>query len=159
MMTIYGRILLAGLGSVLLLGGALAFQYLGGLAPCPLCLWQRWPHAAAIVIGALAVTVLWRFRRPMCGLGGAAMLTGAAIAGYHVGIEQGWWEGPQTCSAPDPAGLTSAELLDRILAAPLVRCDEVAWEFLGLSMAAWNGLACLGLAVVWLWSIRRPETG
>jgi len=156
-MTIYGRILLAGLASALTLLAALGFQYIGGLAPCPLCIWQRWPHVAAVAIAALAVTVLWRFRRPLSGLGGIAMLTGAGIAGYHVGIEQGWWPGPQSCSAPDPSGMSSAELLERIMATPMVRCDEVAWEFLGLSMAAWNGLACLGLAGVWLWSIRQPE--
>ncbi|MEM1345354.1 MAG: disulfide bond formation protein B [Pseudomonadota bacterium] len=150
----YGRILLAGLGSALLLAGAFAFQYLGGLAPCPLCLWQRWPHAVAIAVAALAVTVLWRVSRQVSLVGGLVMLGGAGLGGYHVGIERGWWPGPGTCSAPDPAGLSASELFDQIMATPVVRCDEVAWDFLGISMAGWNALASLALALLWLSAVR-----
>lgn len=156
MMTVWGRILISGAGSAALLAGALGFQYLGGLAPCPLCIWQRWPHVAAVLIAALGVTVLWRLYRPLAVLGSLAMLTGAGIALYHTGIERRWWEGPTTCTAPDTGGLTTDQLLEQIMNAPLVRCDDVAWEFLGLSMASWNGLISLALAGLWLASAVKP---
>jgi disulfide bond formation protein DsbB len=136
----------AAAGSAALLLAAFAFQHLGGLAPCPLCIWQRWPHAVAVALG---LGLLAYPGRAFAALGALAMLAGTAIAAYHVGIEQGWWAGPATCVAPDVAGLTPEELLERILEAPVVRCDEVAWRFLGLSMAAWNGLASAGLAALW----------
>ena len=90
---------LAAAGSAALLLGALAFQYFGGLAPCKMCIWQRWPHGLAIAVGALvaatgAVRLSWA--------GALAMLIGAGIALYHAGVEQTWWEGPSTCtSGPD----------------------------------------------------------
>jgi len=137
----------AAAGSAALLLAAFAFQHLGGLAPCPLCIWQRWPHALALGLG---IALLAAPVRGLALLGALAMLAGAGIALYHAGIEQGWWTGPATCVAPDVQGLTPEELLERILEAPIVRCDEIAWRFLGLSMAAWNGLASLALAGLWL---------
>lgn len=77
------------------------------------------------------------------------VLAGAGIAGYHTGVEQGWWQGLAACSAPDIGSLSSDELFDRIMSAPVARCDEIPWSFLGLSMAAWNGLLSLGLAALW----------
>ena len=144
-------IALAAGGSLALLLAALAFQYIGGLAPCPLCIWQRWPHLGAAVLGPVA----FMLSGPLVpALGAGVMLGGAGIALYHSGVEQGWWEGPSACAAPDIAGLTPEELLAQIMAAPIVRCDEIPWEMLGLSMAAWNGLASLALAGVWLWAAR-----
>ena len=98
------------LGSLALLAGALAFQYLGGLAPCPLCIDQRWPHAIAIGLGLLLLA--WP-KRALAVLAGLTVLVGAGIAGYHVGIEQGWWPGPTTCTAPDPGAMAPGELLDQ----------------------------------------------
>ncbi|MEO0820404.1 MAG: disulfide bond formation protein B [Pseudomonadota bacterium] len=149
MLTVYGRILLAATGSGLILLGALGFQYLGGLAPCPMCIWQRWPHALAILIGALAVTVLWRQRRWLALSGAGVMLVSAGLGLFHAGVEQGWWEGPATCSAGDPAALSADALMNQIMEAPLVRCDEIVWEFLALSMAGWNALISLALAGLW----------
>ncbi len=137
----------AAFGSAALLAAAFAFQYLGGLAPCPLCILQRWPHVVAVATGLILIVYPLR---DIAALGAVAMLAGAGIAGYHAGIEQGWWPGPATCAAPDLAGQTPEELLASILAAPVVRCEDIAWSFLGLSMAAWNGLACLGLAGLWI---------
>lgn len=144
-------ILLAAAGSAALLIGALAFQHIGGMAPCKLCLWQRWPHGVAIGAGALGL-----FARPVpgAGLGALAALASALIGGYHTGVERGWWQGPSDCSGGPVAGLSSDELLARIMAAPLVRCDEVPWEMWGLSMASWNALASAGLAVIWLMALR-----
>ena len=137
----------AAAGSAALLAAAYAFQHLGGLAPCPLCLWQRWPHWIAVGLGLPLLVLPWR---ALAAAGALAMLASAGIAGYHAGIEAGWWPGPATCAAPDVSGLTAEELLQAILAAPVVRCEDVAWSFLGISMAGWNGLASLGLAALWL---------
>ncbi len=149
-MTVWGRILLAGLGSFALLAGALALQNLGGLEPCPLCIWQRWPHVIGVAIAVLGITVLAQYTRVLAALGAVTMTTGAGLAFYHTGIERGWWEGPDTCTSGDISGLSADALLNQIMEAPLVRCDEVAWEFLGLSMASWNGIVSLGLAGMWL---------
>ena len=134
------------LGSALLLLGAFAFQYVGGLAPCQLCILQRWPHGVAVAIGLLIL--VWP-RRPLALVGGLVVLGGAGIGAYHVGVERGWWQGPSTCTAPAPGEMAPGELLDQILATPLVLCDEVAWSMLGISMAGWNVVLSLGLA--WLW--------
>ena len=150
-------ILVAGAGSAALLLGALAFQYLGGLAPCPLCIWQRWPHGIAIALAVLGATILWRYHRLVAALGALAMLAGAGIAVFHTGVERAWWKGLDTCSAPDISGASAEALLDQIMNAPLIRCDEVAWEFLSLSMASWNALLSLGLAVLWIGAMRRRK--
>ena len=134
------------LGSVALLLAALAFQYLGGLAPCPLCIDQRWAHGVAIGLGVLVL--VWP-RRWLAFLAGLAVLVGAGIAAWHAGIEQGWWAGPTTCTAPEPGAVTSGELLDRILETPVVLCDQIAWSWLGISMAGWNAILSLMLAVLW----------
>jgi len=134
------------LGSILLLGGALAFQYIGGLAPCHLCILQRWPHGIAIALGLLVL--VWP-RPGLAVLAGLVVLVGAGIAGYHVGVEQAWWQGPTTCTAPEPGSLAAGELLDQILETPLVLCDQVAWSLWGISMAGWNAILSLGIA--WLW--------
>ncbi|MEM8788768.1 MAG: disulfide bond formation protein B [Pseudomonadota bacterium] len=147
-------IALAAGGSAALLIGALAFQYLGGLPPCALCHWQRYPHVAAVVIGAAGVLF------PLAALAlagaGAATLT-AGIGAYHVGVEQRWWAGPSTCSAGEVGDVSASELLEQILAAPVVRCDEIAWSLAGISMAGWNALLSTALACVWLaaWGRRR----
>lgn len=144
-------ILLAAGGSLALLAGAFAFQHLGGMAPCKLCLWQRWPHAAAILIGLVALALPGR-ALPL--LGAAAALCTAGIGLYHTGVERGWWQGPTTCSSGPVTGLTPQELLDQIMTAPLVRCDEVPWEMFGLSMASWNAVASLAFALLWLAAAR-----
>ncbi|MEM9499966.1 MAG: disulfide bond formation protein B, partial [Pseudomonadota bacterium] len=119
-------------GSLMLLLGAFAFQHLGGFAPCPMCLWQRWPHAVAIAAGLLSFALPGRIP-PLLGLG--AVLTTAGIGVYHTGVERGWWDGPATCTTAGTDGLSADELFEQIMNAPLVRCDEVAWDMLGLSMA------------------------
>lgn len=147
--------LLATLGSAGLLGGAFAFQHIGGLAPCQLCLWQRWPHAVAILIGILALAMGWR---RLLWLGALAALTTAGIGIFHVGVEQHWWEGLATCTAGSISGISTADLLDPTVdvAAP-VRCDEIAWSLFGISMAGWNVLVSLGLALIWIRAARAQD--
>ena len=144
-------IVLAAGGSVALLLGAFAFQHLGGMAPCKLCLWQRWPHAAAIVIAVFALAVPGR-AFPLLGM--VAALCTAGIGLYHTGVERGWWEGPSSCTSSGTGGLSADELFEQIMAAPLVRCDEVPWEMLGLSMASWNAVAACGFALLWVLAAR-----
>lgn len=145
-------IALAAGGSAALLLGAYAFQHLGGLPPCKLCIWQRYPHVLAIVIALVALRLT---NRLLAALGALAALTTAGIGLFHVGVEQGWWEGPTSCSAGPVGGLSADALLDQIMTAPLVRCDEIAWDMLGISMAGWNALFSLGLVALWLMAFRR----
>lgn len=146
-------ILLAAAGSAALMLGALAFQHIGGMAPCKLCIWQRWPHGVAIAIGGLAALSVLP-ARILAGAGGLAALATAVIGTYHTGVERKWWEGPASCSGGGVADQSAQDLFAQIMAAPLVRCDEVPWEMLGLSMASWNAVASLGLMVVWLMAWR-----
>lgn len=136
----------AGLASAVLLAAALAFQYLGGLPPCPLCIWQRWPHAAAVAVALVALALPWR---GWALLGMLAALTTAGIGAFHVGVEQGWWQGLGTCAAPSVEGLTPEELMEQIMDAPVVRCGDVLWSFAGISMAGWNVLLSLAIAGLW----------
>ncbi len=145
--------LLAAGGSLALMLGALAFQHIGGLPPCKLCIWQRYPHVAAIAIGAVALrfgNAAWAW------LGAAAAFATAAVGGYHTGVERGWWEGPTTCTSGPIGGLSTDELFDQIMNAPLVRCDEVPWEMFGLSMASWNTVISLVLMALWIAAARKP---
>jgi disulfide bond formation protein DsbB len=145
--------LIASGGSLAMLLGAFAFQHLGGLAPCALCLWQRWPHAAAVAIGLVALALAPT--RILPALGALAALATAGIGLYHTGVERVWWEGPTTCTSGPIGNLSPQELLDQIMQAPLVRCDEVAWAMMGLSMASWNMIISLGLALAWVMAARR----
>lgn len=147
-------IVIAAGGSAALLLGAFGFQYLGGMAPCPMCLWQRWPHAAAVLIGVLALVLPGRI---LPFLGALAALCTAAIGVYHSGVERGWWRGPDSCTSAPVGGLTPDQLLERILAAPLVRCDDVPWEMFTLSMASWNAIASAALAAVWALAASRSR--
>ena len=122
-----------------LLGGALLSQYVGGLYPCEMCYWQRWPHAAAILlaIGAFLTASNPPRSRTLVMLAALAVAISGAIGVFHAGVEIGWWEGITQCTA---TGVTS---LQEIMNVPLVRCDQVQWAFLGVSMAGWNAIISL----------------
>ena len=137
-----------------LLGGALGSQYLGGLHPCEMCYWQRWPHGAAILLAAFAFAfpATSPRARALTVLAAAAVAVSGAIGVYHAGVEAGIFEGMTTCTA------TGSGSLAEILATPLVRCDQIQFAFLGISMAGWNAILSLGSAIVifWLvWSARK----
>lgn len=138
-------LMLASAGALL---AALFFQYVVGLAPCVLCIWQRWPHAAVLALGAVALALGGRKapRAALLALMGAALFAGAGIAVFHVGVEHGWWAGTSGCGVSATAGSVE-ELRAQILAAPVVRCDEVAWSLFGISMAGYNALLSAVLAV------------
>ena len=133
--------LLLALASAAILLAALALQYLGGLPPCPLCIWQRWPYVALVALGLLG----WRWRpRALLGVATLVLLGSAGLAAYHVGIEQGWWALPGGCVAGGSA--ESVEELKRLLAEAPPACDQVGFTFLGLTLAGWNLVASLLLA-------------
>jgi disulfide bond formation protein DsbB len=124
-----------------LLGGALGSQYLGGLHPCEMCHWQRWPHAAAVLLAGAAF-FLPSHARLLTALAALAIAVSGAIGVFHAGVEMGWWEGLTRCTA---GGAIS---LDDLMKVPLVRCDQVQWSLLGISMAGWNAIISLGSAAV-----------
>ena len=120
-----------------LLGGALGSQYLGGLHPCEMCYWQRWPHAAAILLAAAAFVMPAR-ARPLTALAALGIAISGAIGVYHFGVEMKWWQGLTTCTS---GGALS---LDELMKVPLIRCDQIQWSLFGISMAGWNAIISLG---------------
>ena len=141
--------ILAALGSLAMMLGAWGFQYIGEMAPCELCLWQRWPHKIAIGLGIVMFVLPNRW---IALLGALAILVGAGIAFYHAGVELKLWAGPDTCTGLPELGSTLT--LDALWERPVVRCDDIPWSLFGISMAGWNGIVSLGLAVIWLLSFR-----
>lgn len=156
------RLMFLGLlaASVLILGAAFAFQLIGGLQPCELCLWQRYPYAVAIGLTGLGIGlaragVSRRVLALLLLLCALTFLTGAGIALFHVGVEQKWWQGTSACVAQISGVTTMEDFRQRLLAAPVVRCDEVAWSLFGLSMAGYNMLLSLALGLASLIATRR----
>lgn len=136
--------------------GALAGAYLGqygfGLYPCEMCWWQRYPHMLAVLLAALS---FWRGPvRPLVAVAALAILVSGLIGGFHAGVELGWWEGITTCTA---TAANSDDPLAAIMAAPVIRCDVVQFEFLGISMAGWNFLISTGGALLVLGLIARAN--
>ena len=132
-----------------LLAGAYGSQYFGGLYPCEMCWWQRYAHFAALVPAILAFTApaTSSRSRALTLLAALAIAVSGAIGVYHAGVEAKIFEGFTQCTALSTSSST-AELLKQITQAPLVRCDEVQWRFLGLSLAAWNAIISLGGALL-----------
>lgn len=127
------------------LGSALTSQYVFGMVPCPLCIYQRWPYAIIIVLSAVALFMGFK-KNPkavsklvfLCGL---ALLAGGLIAAYHTGVEQHWWKSfLEGCSVNfDSAG----DLLKQIESTVAARCDEIPWSLFGISMAGYNAIFSL----------------
>jgi len=147
---------LVGLATI---GGFFFFQYVVGLAPCPLCLEQRNAYYVSVPLAAL----LWLgagygAQRKVLLLGFlvivAAMLWNTGLSTYHAGIEWKWWSGPLDCTGPMNNIGTAKDLLNQLNTFSPIRCDEAAWRFLGLSLAGYDALVSLGLAIVALWGAR-----
>ena len=146
-----GLIITGGI-STFLLGSAIMFQYGIGLEPCDLCIQQRWPHLAIIILSLIGLRGF--MPRVMIRLITIAGIVSVAFGSYHAGIEYGFWPGPAGCSANLTLDTNIKILTDQLLAIPLARCDEAVWSFLGLSMAGWNSLISLDIIVVALISNR-----
>jgi disulfide bond formation protein DsbB len=140
--------------------GAWVFQYGFGLKPCPLCLEQRYAYYFAIPLAAMVVLgdqVGASRKVLMAALGAIAlgMLWNAGLGVYHSGVEWRWWAGPQECTgALDDLG-SAGGLLNKLQSITVVRCDEAAWRFLGLSLAGYNALISLALAAIAAWGAVR----
>ena len=133
---------------LLLLGGAYASQYVGGLHQCEMCWWQRYPHMAAIPLALIAYALK---KRPcvsalFAGLAGLAIGISGAIGLFHAGVEYGWWQGLTACSTSPAAG-NPADILNQIMATPITRCDVAPWTLFGISLAGFNGLLSGGSAL------------
>ncbi|MBW8784658.1 MAG: disulfide bond formation protein B [Novosphingobium sp.] len=130
-----------------LLGGAYAFQYIGGLYPCEMCWWQRYAHFAALALAFLA-WIRPADRAPLL-LAGLALAVAAALGAYHAGVEYHWWEGLTACTSTAAKG---GDPLAAIMNAPLIRCDQPQWTLFGVSLAGWNfvfsGAAALAVFVL-----------
>jgi disulfide bond formation protein DsbB len=149
--------------SVVVLGAALASQYWGGLAPCELCLKERWPWVAAIAVAVVALTTGSRRASPRIALLLTAIFAiGSALAFYHVGVERHWFAGPAACTAPAAAADTIEALKAQLLHQLPVRCDEPAWSLWGISLAGWNlvaSLAMVGICLAVFVQLRAQHRG
>ncbi|MCH1427789.1 MAG: disulfide bond formation protein B [Alphaproteobacteria bacterium] len=138
-------LILSTLASFGLLAGAFWFEIIVGLPPCNLCIWQRWPHAIIIAIagiGLVAIKQNW-----MLLLIALSAISTALIGLYHSGVEQGWWSGPSGCSNQLNSDTDISSLTTSLLEMPVVKCDEIAWSLMGISMAGWNSIASFAIAV------------
>jgi disulfide bond formation protein DsbB len=136
--------------SVAVILGALGFEHIGKILPCPLCLEQRWAYYGSIPVAFIALVLLSaghpRAAAVLFGLIGLAFLTNAGLGTYHSGVEWGFWAGPDTCSGAPAALSIGGNLLESLAKSErIVRCDEAAWRFGGLSLAGWNVVASLML--------------
>lgn len=138
--------------------GALGFEYLGGLPPCEMCMWQRWPHIAAAVIGigggaaALAGIFDRRLATSIAILALMLVALSGAIGAYHAGVEWKWWPGPSQCTGP---AFQITGKLD--LNAPVARCDAAAWRLFGISLAGYNAIISIGAALIGAFALARSR--
>lgn len=151
--------LIAIMAPVLLLGGALGSQYIGGLFPCEMCMWQRWPHLVAIffALDAIALRRAPKQSSLFVGLAALAIAISGAIGAFHAGVEYGWWHGLTACSTAAVTNSTK-DMLDAIMAAPLTRCDVAPWSLLGISLAGYNAIISIGSGVVIVMLLRARRS-
>jgi disulfide bond formation protein DsbB len=142
-----------------LLAGAWGSELWGGLYPCEMCWWQRYAHIAGLAFALLALLFARRMPdrgRSFVWLAALGIAASGLIGAYHAGVEAKIFEGFTTCTST--AVGSGEDLLRSIMDAPLVRCDQIQFEFLGISMAGWNAIISLLFALVILWlSLRRPR--
>jgi disulfide bond formation protein DsbB len=141
------------IGGALTILGAWFFQYALGLKPCPLCLEQRYPYYFAIPLAILVLMgdSVGSSRKVLIAALAAivvGMLWNAALGTYHAGVEWKLWAGPRDCTASLESLGSAGNLLEELKTMSVVRCDEAAWRFLGISLAGYNALISLALAAV-----------
>lgn len=145
--------------AALTLAGAWFFQLVLGLQPCPLCLEQRYAYYLAVPLAIVVAVAAGRGAPRSLIFAGLlalvlAALGNAVLGGYHAGVEWKWWQGPTDCSGSVVNLGSAGDLLSRLDSVKVVRCDEVQWRFLGLSMAGYNVLISLLMAALGLIGIR-----
>lgn len=142
-----------------LLLGAVGSQYIGGLHPCEMCWWQRYAHMVAFALALIAFSAPAASprARTFTLLAALGIAVSGAIGVYHAGVEARIFEGFTQCTALAKGGST-ADLLNQITHAPVVRCDEVQFRFFGISMAGWNAILSLGgAALILLLTLRAKR--
>ncbi len=140
------------------LGSALASEYWGGLDPCVLCIYQRYAYVAAMALGLIGLVLAPRGKalKLLILLAALAFLAGAAIAMFHVGVEQHWWRGTESCHAPEiDFNASPSDLRQQLLAKQPATCDTIPWSFAGISIAGFNVIASLLFAAGCVWAARR----
>jgi disulfide bond formation protein DsbB len=144
------------------LAGAWFFQLVLGLVPCPLCLEQRYAYYLAVPLGLLVAIAAAKDAPRLVLLVGLALLTLAALGnavlgGYHAGVEWKFFQGPTDCTGPVGNLGSAGNLLARLDTVKVVRCDEIQWTFLGLSLAGYNALISLLMAAIGGWGLVRTS--
>jgi disulfide bond formation protein DsbB len=148
------------LASAAVLGTALLSQYVGGLQPCELCLYERWPYDAVLVVMLLAIlSRATRIIRAALVLAALIFLGSSALAAYHVGVEQHWIEGPTACTGDLGDTSSPDALLQALQGRQPVQCDVVQWSFHGISLAGLNLAVSLALVAFSLWALTRRHAG
>jgi disulfide bond formation protein DsbB len=142
------------------LAGAWFFQLVLDIRPCELCLAQRYAYYLVVPLGALVAIAAARDAPRgalMAGLAILALATlgNAGLAAYHAGVEWGFWQGPTACTGPVGNLGSAGTLLQRLDTVKVVRCDEVQWKFLGLSLAGYDVLISLAMAAIGAWGVAR----
>jgi disulfide bond formation protein DsbB len=135
-----------------LMAGALGSEFIGGLYPCEMCHWQRWPHEAAIGLAILAFFLKPPVRTMLIALAAVAIIISGGIGVFHAGVEYGWWEGLTTCANTAQSG----SLAD-IMRAPMIRCDVPQWTLAGISLAGFNALFSIAGGVAILAMLRSEK--
>jgi len=157
------------LASVAALATVFVFQFGFGILPCILCLWQRLPHAIAILVAGVGVGVArsaermrdpyraapWGMFAALAVLLLVDHLANVGLAAFHIGVEQHWWAGTEACTGASGAGLSADQLAAQLLGTPPARCDEIAWSLFGISLAGFNFLLSLTLAAAAAWATLR----
>lgn len=148
--------------AALTLAGAWFFQLVLDIRPCPLCLEQRYAYYLAVPLGALVAWAAAGHAPRLVLVAGLALLALAALAnawlgGYHAGVEWGFWQGPTECSGPVLDLGKAGSLFDNLDKVKVIRCDEVQWRFLGVSLAGYNVLISLAMATLAIWGITKSK--
>ena len=139
-----------------LLAGAWGSQLVGGLIPCEMCHWQRWPHYAALPVAVLAFFARGGARAALVAVAAVLIAVSGAIGVAHAGVEYHWWNGFTACTTTGVlAGTTPAERLEALMQQPIVRCDTAQWTLFGVSLAGFNALFSLGGALLILGLVRK----
>ncbi|MGI9384373.1 MAG: disulfide bond formation protein B [Methyloligellaceae bacterium] len=149
-----GLVCLAALASI---AAAHGFEHIGGYAPCPLCLKERWAYYFAIPAGLVAFLLARAGHARaagalllLCALG---FLINSGVGVYHAGAEWKWWPGPASCGGGSGVTAGASGLLDTLNQTRVIRCDEASWRLFGLSFAGYSALISLGLAGVAVFGI------
>lgn len=152
-------LILSWVASILMLGGAYGFEHIGGLFPCDLCWPQRYAHMAVIIFAAFALyfqksnTVKWLRFKLMTTF---AWLVSVGYSGYHAGVEQKWWEGPDSCTLQtSDENMSVDDFIKSLEDVAFIRCDEIPWDLFGISMAGYNFLISLFMLIMLTLSVRK----